>query len=214
MNILTKHNQFLSDNFPGLNIKKPLFYNWELSLRFDLQKKNLSPNSPWKKEYFNEVYHRAETLFNFCFQNSKENVLLIVQQIEWEDSIIEEDDYILKQISNFDNSLMGKERIENLYEAEDMFDNWNRAMYQTTLDKINFKNLIHGICNTDFPDRKPHIDNELYLINLNEKIIFHIYDDRGLDVLMTDKNKLKILYDKHPSWILEHDREAIIKRLF
>ena len=46
--------QFLSDNFKGLRLRKPLFYSWCFGLRFDLQLGNTDTD-----EYFHEVTRRA-----------------------------------------------------------------------------------------------------------------------------------------------------------
>ena len=62
-------------------------------------------------------------------------------------------------------------------------------------------------------DRKLYVEEELFFINKTKNLIFHIYGDRGLDILMTDKTELKILYEKHKTWILECDRSLILEGL-
>ena len=57
--------QFLSDNFKGLRLRKPLFYSWCFGLRFDLQLGNTDTD-----EYFHEVTRRASTIFQSAFDNS------------------------------------------------------------------------------------------------------------------------------------------------
>lgn len=207
------HIKYLNEQFPKLIIRKPLFYNWDLSLRFDLQKEFKNPVAPTDDEYFKEVYLRAETLFEFCFESSYSEIIICIQKYQWEGNEIEDENFIFKQIEDFDKTMIERDQVKNIYEPDDEDDIWNRATYQTELEKINAKKLIHGICHTDFPDRKPYIEEEIYFINKSENLIFHIYDDRGLDVLMTDKSKLKRLFEKHNEWILEYDRELILDRM-
>jgi hypothetical protein len=45
--------------------------------------------------------------------------------------------------------------------------------------------------------------------NLTKKIIFHMYDDRGCDVIASDKEDIRFLYQKCNGWILDYDREKI-----
>ena len=207
------HIKYINENFPELVIRKPLFYNWDISLRFDLQKEFKNPVAPTDDEYFEEVYLRAETLFEFCFESSDTEIIICVQQYQLEGNEIEDENYIFNQIKDFDKTLIERDQVKKIYEPDDEDDIWNRATYQTQLKKMNTKNLIRGICHTDFPDRKPYIEEEIYFINKSKNIIFHIYDDRGLDILMTNKSKLKILLEKHNDLILEYDRELILNRV-
>lgn len=207
------HIKYLSNQFPALTIRKPLFYNWDLSLRFDLQKEFKNPVGPADDEYFKEVYFRAETLFKACFESPSTELLIFIQKYQREGNGIEDDNYIFKQIEDFDKKKIKRDQVSNIYEPDDEENIWNRAIYQTQLQKVNAKNLVRGLCNTDFPDRKPYIEEELYFINKTRNLIFHIYDDRGLDILMRDKSELKKLYGKHKDWILEYDRSLILERL-
>ena len=49
----------------------------------------------------------------------------------------------------------------------------------------------------------------IYLFDTNRHIIFHLYDDRGLDVAAIDRETLLPLYYKYNSWILDYDRPKI-----
>lgn len=40
-----------------------------------------------------------------------------------------------------------------------------------------------------------------------------MYDDRGLDIISTDQETLRLIYKKHNDWILDYDREQIDKQL-
>ena len=39
-----------------------------------------------------------------------------------------------------------------------------------------------------------------------------MYDDRGLDIISTDKEFLKSLYKTFDSWLLDYDRDEMKKR--
>lgn len=54
---------FMNENFSNLELKVPLFYNWEIGVRFELgvnyDRQNSKENSP----YLQGVYYRAINLF-------------------------------------------------------------------------------------------------------------------------------------------------------
>ncbi|WCR25026.1 DUF3885 domain-containing protein [Paenibacillus thiaminolyticus] len=40
-------------------------------------------------------------------------------------------------------------------------------------------------------------------------MIYHLYDDRGCDVICADVDPLRPLYEEFNDWILDYDREKI-----
>ena len=41
--------------------------------------------------------------------------------------------------------------------------------------------------------------------------MLHVYDDRGMDVIACDPAKLHGLYSDFEDWLLDHDRERMMK---
>jgi hypothetical protein len=46
-------------------------------------------------------------------------------------------------------------------------------------------------------------------VNISKKIIYHLYDDRGCDVIASDKEYIRFLYEDRNEWILNYDRNEI-----
>ncbi|MFD1206338.1 DUF3885 domain-containing protein [Sporosarcina contaminans] len=42
-----------------------------------------------------------------------------------------------------------------------------------------------------------------------KKMIYHLYDDRGCDIIAVNIEDLRELYEKYNDWILDYDRERI-----
>ncbi|MFC7445320.1 DUF3885 domain-containing protein [Mesoflavibacter profundi] len=209
MNLKTEYLHFLKDNFNGLKIKMPLFYNWDLGLRFDLQKEFTNPVDNDNNNCFNEVYHRAKKLFEFCFEQN-DTVYLSVFSYKWRKQRIKKSNYIFKLLKADSKTEYVFDKVANRYEPN---EKWNRLLIKENINNINIDNLIIGLCNTDFPTMLPCIREEVYLMNIDKKLIFHIYDDRGLDILATEKKVLNDIYDRFDEWILEYDREKIKNQL-
>lgn len=57
----------------------------------------------------------------------------------------------------------------------------------------------------------PRYGIDIYFINVTRKMIYHLYDDRGCDVIASNKEDLRTLYEEFNDWILDYDREQINK---
>lgn len=208
-----EYRQFLNDNFKGLILRKPLFYSWEFGLRFDLQVGETNID-----EYFEEVTRRASTIVQTAFDNL-DNVFLVFIDYKYKRRKIRFSNFTFKQVENLQKTEISYSKEFRLYESDDKFDIRNIAIIKATTQKINYANILTAIGHTDFPPRQPRLDQkgvftakEVYFINIDKKLIFHMYDDRGLDILSADKETLRPIYEKHNDWILDYDREQIEKQ--
>ena len=68
--------------------------------------------------------------------------------------------------------------------------------------------MLKAICNQDMGIR-PSTFHRVYFININKKTIFHVYDDRGCDLLAARPETIKDVYNKFNDWILDYDRNQI-----
>ena len=195
-----KLEKFLKDNFNGLKLVTPLFYNHPISIRFDLQ------TDTENAEYFNNVRDRAATIFNAAFGDN-DNVYVVIQRATFNRSKIRPKNYLFRQISN--PKEIDFQKLFRPYPPEWHIEKWNRAIIKTVTSDINSQNIIKGISYKDFPTSGKAIFEEVYFINLDRKTIFNMYDDRGCDLLAADKDTLLPIYEKLNHLILDHDRKKI-----
>ena len=208
-----EYRQFLNDNFKGLRLRKPLFYSWDFGLRFDLQVGETNTD-----EYFQEVTRRASTIFQTAFDNS-DKVFLVFMDYKYKRRKIRFSNFTFNQIDSLEKTEINYSKEFRLYEPDDKFDIRNIAIIKLTAYRIGHKNILTAIGHTDFPPRQPRLDQngfltgkEVYFVNIDKKLIFHMYDDRGLDIVSADKETLRPIYKKHNDWILDYDREQIDKQ--
>ncbi|WP_194778643.1 DUF3885 domain-containing protein [Pararhodonellum marinum] len=229
-----EYRQFLNDNFKGLRLRKPLFYSWDFGLRFDLQTVETSNSSRQildgegnviphvgdtdTDEYFQVVTKRASTIFKTVFDNS-DKVFLVFMDYKYKRRKIRFSNFTFKQIDNLQKTEISYSKELRLYEPDDKFDIRNIAIIKLTADRIDYKNILTAIGHTDFPPRQPRLDQngfltgkEFYFVNIDKRLIFHIYDDRGLDIISSDKETLRPIYKQHNDWLLDNDRERIDKQ--
>ena len=126
--------------------------------------------------------------------------------------------FTFKQINNLKKTEIGYSKETRLYEPDDKFDIRNIAITKLTVDRINYKNILTAIGHSDFWPRQPRLGNEsltskeIYFVNIDKKLIFNMYDDRGLDIISADKETLRPIYKKHNDLILDYDRKQIDKQ--
>jgi len=202
---LNEFKEYLTDSFKDQQICKPLFFNGKFGLRFDLQVGETNTN-----EYFEEVVRRAALLFEAAFDPSG-TVYLMLRDYKWRRRKIRFSNYCFKQISDLTKTEVSWSKIRNLYGNEG--DIFNVAVLKLKAQRINYRNILTAIANTDFSPRNPRFkfmgSVEIYFINRTQNLIFHMYDDRGLDIIATDIESLKPIYTKFNNWILSANREQI-----
>lgn len=229
-----EYRQFLNVNFKGLRLRKPLFYSWNFGLRFELQTGEMSNSirqildeegnvipqigDTDTDEYFQEVTRRASTIFQTAFDNS-DKVFLVFMDYKYKRRKIKFSNFTFRQIDNLQKTEINYSKEFRLYEPNDKFDIRNIAIIKSITNRINYKSILTAIGHTDFPPRKPMLDNngfltskEIYFVNIDKKLIFHMYDDRGLDLISSNKETLRPIYNKHNAWILDYDRKRIDKQ--
>ena len=206
------YRQFLQENFAGLKLKIPLFYNWKYGLRFDLQDEYQSTDDD---KYFAEVVRRAAEIFETAF-NASDRLFFVFKDCRNYREKIRFANYAFRQINKLTKNEIYYTRENNLYNPPSVH---NVAIINLTADRINHKNILTAIGNTDFLSRQPRLDNKgastgkhIFFVNINKRLIFNMYDDRGLDVIATDKETLRPIYEKYNDWILDYDREQIDKQ--
>jgi hypothetical protein len=198
-----EYRQFLNEHFSGYEVKAPLFYNWEYSLRFDLQVGGTDT-----EEYFKEVYRRSIALFEASF-NKNDKAFIVPNQYKIKRSKIKLSSYAFKQVADLKKSEVGYLTRRQLYERDDL---WNQAVAKVQIRRVTYQNILKAIANTDFP-RVPRVNTEVFFINLDKKLVYNMYDDRGLDIVAKDMETLRPLYTEFNSWILDYDREAIDQKM-
>lgn len=213
MTIKQEYREFLKDNFKGIRLRKPLFYCWDLGLRFDLQVGETGTD-----EYFQEVTRRASSIFQTAFDNS-DKVYLVFMDYKYKRRKIRFSNFTFKQIDNLQKTEICYSKELRLYEPDDKFDIRNIVIIKLTADRINHKEILSAVGHSDFPPRQPRLDKngvftakEIYFVNIDKKLILHMYDDRGLDLISADKETLKPIYKKHNDLLLGYDRERIDKQ--
>ncbi|RPD46849.1 DUF3885 domain-containing protein [Hymenobacter sediminis] len=191
---------FLQQHYPSLTTAKPLFDCWLISLRFNLQKDTLATSD---EAYFQEVIHRASLLFRAVFAPD-EYALLVHEQWRSKRHRIRSSNYLLRQLP-VPQTAIHFQRITNPY--SDTLK-WMRMHFPITISQIPYTEILAAISNQDF-GRRPALLGRLFFLNQRTGLVFHMYDDRGLDIIGPDVASLRYLYEEFNELILDYDRPQI-----
>jgi hypothetical protein len=207
-------NDFMKENFPNFYLQPPLFYNWDIGIRFEL-------GLEWKREYDYEnspylqgVYNRAITLFESLHFNA-DDIYIVVDVNDFNDG--KPFKHKLKAFSPYvrDKSVLYNLRHKTMpyiFPEDDEDGTYKTHRFTLKCKASDFKHipLLKAICNKDI-GVKPIIFHRVYFINIKKKTIFHVYDDRGCDLLAASQETIREIYNQYNDWILDYDRNVIDK---
>jgi hypothetical protein len=204
MDTKQEYIEFMAHRYKDIVLKCPLFYTCKYALRFDLHGVN---RNSYKigESYFIEGLNRAAELFHKIFFDCQELYFL------YRNGEIKFTDEIFTNITGLNKNEIGIINEKGIYD-EDV--ETKLAIIKLSIDRINYKNILTAVNNTDFSRRKPSTDGEIYFIHIKDEIIFNMYDDRGLDIICTNKETIESYYENYNKWLLEYDRikmEGIFK---
>jgi len=205
-------NKYLDTFFPNLKLQKPLFYNWKNGLRFEIGLESMPTMNDYEKnivnlEYFEKALERAVQLFEYAFHTNDE-VIIVCQRYSKNRQKIKKNSLFINAINDLKLKDIESFKLRNLY-IEDGYDtkqeHWHRIAIHLNTNDVNYKTILKRLTYFDFGASGP----EVYFINKTKNIIFNLYDDRGLDIISTDKKNLENIYQTFNSWILDYDRKQI-----
>lgn len=207
-------NEYMLETFPNLELRPPLFYNGDIGIRFRLgvnyDRNNIYENCP----YLEGVYNRAITLFQ-SLHATEDDIYIVVDVNDYADG--ETFKHKLNIFSKYvkeksDLFKLQKNTIPYIFpeDDEDGVYKTHRYSLKCKVSNLKYIPMLKAICNQDM-GIKPCIFHRVYFININKNTIFHVYDDRGCDVLATSPNAIRGIYHTYNDWILEYDRNKIDK---
>lgn len=204
MTVRQEYRQFLAAHFPGLVLQKPVFYQSAHSLRVNLQVGKTNTD-----EYFRHVIGRATALFEAAFAPD-DRLLLLVRDYKYRRRKIRFGNFVHRQIRGLKKAELAYATAAGVYSPGDA---WNEELLRLPAHRIAHAPVLAALAHADFPPRLPRFTGrglwetpELYFLNLDRGLVFHMYDDRGLDLVAGDREALRPLYERFNAWLLDYDR--------
>ncbi|KGA98110.1 hypothetical protein AJ85_18510 [Alkalihalobacillus alcalophilus ATCC 27647 = CGMCC 1.3604] len=197
--------------FKDLPLAPPLFYRWPIGIRFELGVNYLQGDCYKGSLYLENVYERAITLFEAIFEEEDE-LLLVVNHLDrfrkqsFKRKFRFVEPFLIKKLSDYEVSC---QVVPDVFEEESE-ESFPQLMMKCKRSEIKYRALIKEICNHDMGFEKS-LYHDVFFIHLKNKVIFHVYDDRGCDVIAIKADQIRFLYERYNDWILSYDRLDINK---
>ncbi|MFY0760579.1 DUF3885 domain-containing protein [Metabacillus dongyingensis] len=208
-------SQFMKDHFNNLILKPALFYASKYGIRFEI-------SIPWveheDKRNLRQIEERTIGIFNKVFQDGDEMLLITDIHCERSDRFLQKRPTKIYQKYIKDKALRQKLQhmlLPNLFLEDEEEMVTHRFILPCRKSDIRYKSLLTAISYEDFLHPSsilkgfPRNGIDIYFINVTRKMIYHLYDDRGCDVITSNKEDLLPLYKDLNDWILDYDREQI-----
>ncbi len=200
--------EFMENNFDDKELHAPLFYRFDNGLRFEIGNPEIDMKS---KKYLRIVYLKSILLFQEVFKNNDDIYLVIndvlydnMEQLNSENTVPIEKHFIKE--STFTSKKVSISPF--FYDKSDSETQSIQYSIKCKVKDIKYKKMLKAIGNYDLKVL-PFLSNEIYFIHIKKKIIYYLYDDRGLDIVSSNPIDLKNLYENYGQWILKYDEEKI-----
>ncbi|MDX8289106.1 DUF3885 domain-containing protein [Metabacillus indicus] len=206
-------SRFLHDHFNILKLEPPLFYSSPYGIRFEIA-------IPWMEHEDNrnlrQIEKRSTGIFNQVFKARDDMLLITDFHCKKNDQFLQKRPAKVyqKYIKNKKLRLSLQHKIiPNAFSEEEMVTHRfilpckkNDIRYEALLAAISYEDFRHP---TNLLKGFPRNGIDIYFINTTRKMIYHLYDDRGCDVIASRKEDLLPLYHDFNEWNLDYDREEI-----
>lgn len=206
-----KLEDFMEETFPDLVLRPPLFYNWPIGIRFELgmgwKKGDGYPESP----YLLGCYKRAITLFE-ALHSPSDDIVIVMDVHDFKNGR-----NLKRELKNFspyvEKALLYRLKHQEmpfvLYDDDEVGNfKTHRFTLACRTSEVKYKPLLIALCNSEI-GIGPAIYHRVYFVNLTKKTIFHVYDDRGCDLVAASRDSIRMIYKRYNDWILDYDRFEI-----
>ncbi|HEP1811124.1 TPA: DUF3885 domain-containing protein [Streptococcus suis] len=182
----------------------PFFYATPLALKFEVGPAEEAETLP-KKVYLDRAYARAVELLERASSAYDYVVLSLLRQ---EDRDI--DSYLWHFTSKFN---FNKCPEPELIEVED----WTGEVlvferYLFPVADQDLKALLREIIKADHGGFN-YLSSSVFFLSSRDKVLYHCYDDRGVDVAVVDDDKRRQLFTDCHDLLFDYDMEEMVRRM-
>jgi hypothetical protein len=183
---------FMLSHFNRVDFGGDLFNQWPVGIRFEIGIEQIS---------------RAAKLYEFLFANA-DDCVLVSQDWTVGEEIVKSSSPLFATPGIFPSPPSQLQSVEiTPYDETPYRISWTRL----TPLAFNAPLMFQLIANRE-QGGTPKVSSGVFVIHPRLKIILHMYDDRGLDVIAAELNALRSLFDSFNHWILENQRQRIMSR--
>ncbi len=191
------------------SLKHPVFYNAPIGIRFKIggeedvyMKENSSNEYTYAPDYVLAALKRAETIYTNL--PCSPHILRIDGYPDEEVSAQE----LIFDICNAAGLPQPHEQVSMFLQCEE--DVITQLQLYWDLRKASFRSeiLLREIIKADIGGYSGFASS-VYFADTKNSVLFHLYDDRGADLVAARKDTLYPVFEQFGDWILDYDRDRI-----
>jgi len=193
------------------SLKHPIFYNAPIAIRFEIggEESVYLNNTTSDKFTVNPAYvsaalNRVKSIYEKLPHTP--NILRIDVYPDEENSVQE----IIQCICKVLEMQQPHEQVSGVFQWDEDSEAIPQLQLYWDLTSITFSPdvLLQEITKADIGGYSTLVSS-VYFADTNDSILFHIYDDRGADLVAGNKDLLRPIYEQFNSWVLDYDRDRI-----
>lgn len=161
----------------------------EEGIRFEIGNPNMLSTS---SHYMEQVDERSVAIFYELFKEDEDIKIMIH---DYHKRKIRSTGVIKKFIKNKKIKYTSKVRKVNGIES------YFEINIRCRVNEIKIKQLLHHIASKDIIGA-PNSDLDYFIIGVTNKQIYHLYDDRGLDIFLPSESRRADIKNKYQTWVL------------
>lgn len=184
--------EFMLSRFNRVDFGGDLFDQWPVGIRFEIGINQVS---------------RAAKLYEFAFAKAEDCILFSEDWIT--------DGTLAKPCTPLFRTPGIFPREASQFQAVEVspFDETEYRLTWTRLSPLDFDaaQMFQAIANRE-QDALPKVSSGVFVIDPRSKVIMHMYDDRGLDIIAAELNTLRPLFESFGDWVLDNQRHRVAFR--
>jgi len=183
---------FMLSHFNRVDFGGDLFNQWPVGIRFEIGIEQVS---------------RAAKLYEFVFAKA-DDCILVSQDWTMGEEIVSRSTPLFATRGVLPSDPTQLQSVE-----VSPFDETPYRLTWTRLSPLAFiaSQMFQAIANRE-QNGIPKVSSGVFIIDPRSMVIMHMYDDRGLDIIATELNTLRPLFESFGDWILENQRHRIALR--
>ncbi|MEC2072460.1 DUF3885 domain-containing protein [Alkalihalophilus marmarensis] len=195
-------NEYLAYSFPGLHLKPSLFNQWHIGIHFELGENlyQFKYGNKLNLDLFELVYSQATAIFKELFSEQDEIMLVTNAYLHiWNKKIVKAPKVYKQFLKNKElKHNIRQKTLPVMIDDEGNPSEYYISQFHVKCKKgdLNYPLLIKATCNKDF-HLKPKLGKhkgaygpDVFFVNISKNIIYYIYDDRGCEVIATNKETI------------------------
>ncbi|MEK4079951.1 DUF3885 domain-containing protein [Solibacillus sp. FSL K6-1126] len=205
-----KLQEIMEKHFNGLSITPDFYHQWNIGIHLELGNDiyQFGDNNRLNMKRFNTIYEQVSAIVPILFKKM-DDVLVVVNSYPHETNKV--------VYPNFFKRYVKEQKLKyflHLHEFQWQFDEDNLLIQQMTLfckaSDLKIEQLLKTLIHEDFHPLQPRLRKahsyyapDVFLINVNTNCIFHLYDDRGCEIISADKELHEKFLETFSGWELQ-----------